>query len=65
VTSSARQSGRGFDFVRQFFSQNCGATILVDEFFVKVFNSSVENRVENASAKFEIAGQYEAYSSLH
>jgi len=58
--------------VRENFSgaSNCQATIVVKhpgahEFFVKVFNSFVENRVEKAPLTFEIAGQYGAYSSLH
>jgi hypothetical protein len=65
ATLGARHFGCGLDCLRQFSSQNLSAAILVDEFCVKVFNSSVENRVEKASAKFEIAGQYGAYSSLH
>jgi hypothetical protein len=32
------------------------------EFFVKVFNSSVENRVENGLEQNEIAHHYKAYA---
>jgi hypothetical protein len=35
------------------------------ERFVKVFNNSVENRVEKARARIKTPRQHEAYSSLH
>jgi hypothetical protein len=47
------------------FSSHFHATLTNDECSVKVFNSSVENRVEKARPKIEIARQYRAYCSLH
>ena len=47
------------------FSRQHRASLTNHEYSVKVFNSSVENRVEKARPKIEIARHYRGYSSLH
>jgi hypothetical protein len=41
------------------------STLTNDEWCMKVFNSSVENRVEKAREEIETARQHGAYSCLH
>jgi hypothetical protein len=47
------------------FPANRREKLAKDECSVKVFNNSVENRVEKARARIKTPRQHEAYSSLH
>ena|ERR1700730_18742025 len=50
---------------KQFFRHTSSNPVTICECFVKVFNSSVENCVENGPVQIEIAHRHKAYPCLH